>query len=333
MCLSYNYAFDAAKLLNDCLSQIEEVIEIDELSRRGFHASSSALYDMKEALVQVERQLFCYFQYIIQNEVEKSSSPQVHQAYNQCRFDGLHSTTDFLSFVLLAESSASSNEEEPNLRPTNYYPRRSVTDSLLFRLNVALQLCLLRIDDSRSMITGRRQNDVKVPSSLVVPSLTSAIGEYVLPIAAAILGFSTLSLSHVRHHIPAPAAVIRTYDSYQPILVRVAQSGAALVALRWIHGKWSHLWMAMKLNRSTHDIEEWNTQWSLVQSTTASSTKRNTVPSPRPSSPQPMDDDSTGGYNHEIALDAARSQKLIEYALHDTPKVGTFLFFIFRLID
>jgi hypothetical protein len=41
---------------------------------------------------------------------------------------------------------------------SNLYTTRSATDSLLFRLIVALQLCLLRIDDAHSVITGRRMS-------------------------------------------------------------------------------------------------------------------------------------------------------------------------------
>ena len=79
--------------------------------------------------------------------------------------------------------------------------------------------------------------------------------------------------------------------------------------------------MAMKLNRSTHDIDEWNTHWSLVQSTPASRMK--TIQTQRPSSPSVQTDDGSDAEcnNHEVALDAARSQRLIEYALHETPKV------------
>ena len=86
--------------------------------------------------------------------------------------------------------------------------------------------------------------------------------------------------------------------------------------------------MAMKLNRSTHDIEEWNTQWTLVQSTPA--TRIKIIQSQRPSSPPlPTGDVSNSdSNNHEVALDTARSQRLIEYALHETPKVGLFILFV-----
>jgi len=155
MSFSYHYAFDAAKLLIDCLTQVDEVIDTAERgAKRGFqhhHASVvSSLYDMKETLVQAEHQLLCYFLYILQQEIDHASSPQVHEAYSQYPCYDLPSTVDFLKFVLVAESSAI-NVKGPDLNP-NYYPRRNVTDSLLFRLNVALQLCLLRIDDSRSVV-------------------------------------------------------------------------------------------------------------------------------------------------------------------------------------
>ena len=316
MGLSYHYAFDAAQLLIGSLAHIQEVIESDEQSSRGFYMSFTSLYDMKEALVQAEHQLFCYFQCIIKNEVEKSTDPLVHKAYNESRLADLASTAEFLKFVL-ATASPSCDQENDLSRISSYYPRRNVTDSLLFRLNVTLQLCLVRIDDSRSTITGRRHSETKCPSALVVPTFASAMADTLLPIVTACFGISTISLRYARHRLVS----IRILDSYQPMLMKAAQSGAALLALRWCHTKWSHLWMAMKLNRSTRDIEEWNTHWSLVQSTPASRMK--TMQTQRPSSPSlPTDDSSdTECNNHEVALDAARSQRLIEYALHETPKV------------
>ena len=318
MGLSYHYAFDAAKLLTGSLAHLQEVIETDEQSNRGFCMSFTALYDMKEALVQAEHQLLCYFRCIIKTEVEKSTDPQVLNAYNESRFADLASAADFLKFVLLTESSLTLSCDQDLNRVSSYYPRRNVTDSLLFRLNVALQLCLVRIDDSRSMFTGRRHGDTKSPSALVVPTFASTMVDTLLPIATALFGISTISLRYARHQLTS----FRTLDSYQPILIKATQSGAALLALRWCHTKWSHAWMAMKLNRSTHDIEEWNTHWSLVQSTPAGRMKN--IQAQRPSSPSlPTEDDSnTDCNNHEVALDAARSQRLIEYALHETPKVS-----------
>ena len=48
MGLSYHYAFDAAQLLIGSLAHLQEVIESDEQSSRGFYMSFTSLYDMKK---------------------------------------------------------------------------------------------------------------------------------------------------------------------------------------------------------------------------------------------------------------------------------------------
>jgi len=334
MCLSYHYAFDAANLLKECLAQIQEVIEMDELSRRGFHASNSSLYDMKEVLVQAERQLFCYFRYAVQVEVEHSSVPEILQVYNdrQQQQQGhpcsdLPAAVDFLRFVLVTESSSRrNNEEEAGSSLHTFYPRRNVTDTLLFRLNVALQLCQVRIDDSRLVLFGCRRrpghHDKKnEPSSsaLIVPVVqTNALIDTLLPLATGLLGITTLSLHYARQHASTRPSLVRTMDKYQPMLFHAARSGAALLALRWLHTKWRHMWMASKLVRSTEEIEEWSRHWALVQSTPPIQPSRRPSATRNESSTNSTSCDPT---NQEAELDAARSQRLIEYALHETPKV------------
>lgn len=107
--------------------------------------------------------------------------------------------------------------------------------------------------------------------------------------------------------------------------------------------------MTTKLVKSTEEIEEWIRQWILVQST----------PTPKPvlaamgvqtnstfpiATPQTLQQhphhhhnnnnttnatDDTGNHNSNAdicnSLDAARSRRLIEYALHETAKVRTCL--------
>ena len=326
MSLSYHYyAFDAANLLMECLAQIEEVIEAAERERSRFDASSSSsLYDLKEALMDTERLIFFYFRYIVHAEMESSSIPQIHEAYDhQHHCEDLPAALDMLRFVLLTKSSCTS--EAPSSPRHSFYPRRNVTDSLLFRLHVALQLCQMRIDDSRLVLLGRRRSHCvcKPSSASVVPVQQAAnvVIDTILPLATGLLGVTTLSLNYARQNAMAPSTMIRSIDQYQPIIWNAARSGAALVALRWLHTKWRNLWMASKLSRSTEEIEEWNRQWSLVQSTPPIRPPR------RPSSP-PRSESPTNNekQNQEAALDAARSQRLIEYALHETPKVNEICF-------
>lgn len=308
--MSHHYAFVAAKLVEQCLEQIQGVIDTDERSKR-LHPSNSSLYDMKEALAEAERQLFYYFVYIIQKEVENSSSAQVHEIYEKdypC-YD-LASSVDFLHLVL-REFSLSAVEHAGH--PTHsYYPRRSATDSLLFRLNVALQLCLVRIDDARLVICGRRHTEGPIVDMAKLTT-TRVFRPWPARMAAGLLGVTTLSLLFVKRH--PEFKVLRNVQVYQPLLRNAAMTGVALFATQWLHQKWSNMWMTNKIVKSTEEIEEWSRQWTLVQCIPTPKTPQQL--NKKAPSPSPLTET-----NQDTLLDAARSQRLIEYALHETTKVS-----------
>jgi hypothetical protein len=52
--------------------------------------------------------------------------------------------------------TAGDNSVEDRVRPRSLYSTRSTTESLLFRLIVALQLCLVRIEEADNIICGKR---------------------------------------------------------------------------------------------------------------------------------------------------------------------------------
>ena len=302
--MAYHYAFDAAKLLEDCLEQLQEVIESDERSKRPI----SSLYDMKEALAEAELQLYYYFQFVLQKEVENSSSPAVQDMYESYCAD-LSSSVELLQCVL-RESLSTTQEAVPHC----YYPRRSVTDSLLFRLNVALQLCLVRIDDARLVITGRRRNDTTCSPK---PCGAISILDSYLPIATGVLGVVAFSLVYARRNGNEHT---RTLNSCHPLVRSSAKAALTVVTCRWLNKKLGHFWMSTKIVRSTEEIEQWNRTWNLVQ---------HTQPPPVPPPPPSLKKEESSSRQKEgktmecqdISLEAARSRRLIEYSLHETHKV------------
>jgi hypothetical protein len=323
--MSHHYAIVAGKLVEQCLEQIQSVIDADE-RRSHSRSGNTALYDMKVALAEVETHLFYYFTCIIEKEVEQSRSPLIHEMYENRKhndaYSDLRSKVEFLQCVV--QEAARAAAEHIGYPAHSYYPRRSATDSLLFRLNVALQLCLVRIGDAGRVISGGRGYSVRDVTEVAhLPA--HGRSHTFLYVCAGLLGTTSLTMVYSRQQRIASDWRLfqRNLLFYQPWWVRhscqILLSG---VFLRWMHIKWSNLWMTTKLVKSTDEIEEWTRQWTLVQSTPAPHPVVNKiVPTsvPSQSTNQRTIIDSTK--NEDCLLDAARSQRLIEYALHETSKV------------
>jgi hypothetical protein len=324
--MSHHYAFVAAKLVEQCLEQIQHVIDTDERSKR-LHPSNSSLYDMKEALTEIERQLYIYFVYIIQKEVENSTSAQVNQEYNVHTLADVPSCVHFLR-TLLQEASLSAVDHAAH-RTHSFYPRRSATDSLLFRLNVALQLCLVRIDDARLVICGRRRDKTSASpstaSNLVVPvTRMSSSGPSLLYMAAGMLGATSLTLwswhrssTSSNWEMGRSLAVVRSSGVMRSII----QAGIVLQLSSWLHYKWSNMWMTNKIVKSTEALEEWSRQWTLIQCTPAPPPLRPYNAATPPNQAVSGLPGTSSADAADSLIDAAKSQRWIHYALHETTKV------------
>lgn len=304
------YAFDAADLLLQCQQELQDVIEADE--RRGY-SSHYALYDMKEALLATDVSLYRYFQqYLEQHQTRSSSSTTVQALYALGPPDCLSSSVSLLRSVLKAEQQDRDlKHNRKKVHVTDqchaYYPIRSATDSLLFRLVVALQLCLVRIDDARFVVTGNRQKDA---SSVVVA--THALHISLGCISA--MGFASLLIR--RHHESMYAG------DYRPLVLASAKLGLAAVATTWLRKSWRNMWMTSKIVQSTREIECWKEQWDLVQSAPTSKNDAQLAKQAQSSADESL----------EAALDAAMSRRLVKYALHHTPEVRRNTPFVFRQV-
>ena len=154
---SHHYLFDAVSLLDDCITKLQTTIQHDSGSQHD------ALYDMKEVLLCAEQLLHDYLDRMIQKECRGGKG----------RIDppteglSIKESLEFFQVVLNEKRRQDEvhqrkkrflNPQDPFTGPrkNNLYTTRNATDSLLFRLIVALQLCLVRIDDAHLVLTGRR---------------------------------------------------------------------------------------------------------------------------------------------------------------------------------
>lgn len=308
--MSYHYAFEAARLLEQCIQEVLLLIDCDESGRRPLSTSNSSLYDIKESLTTVEVHLFHFFLLVIDKESSSIEDPASSMLHHNPSVD-LGSAVSFLRQMLDERQSlpSSSSYQQHHDVPHTYYPTRSVADSLLFRLNVALQLCLVRIDDARSVIGRRRRREQpKGSNSIVVwhtayPWRRIVLRTFYTTTAVLTLGSCSLLYPHW-----TPLSRRRSTTT----LVPLTQLCWGIIGTRWLSKRWGKLWMRVKLAKSADAIEEWCRQWSLIIPCT-------TKPSPMNKKRQRKDDDDDT--DDDDSVDGTRNRRLIEYALHDTSKV------------
>lgn len=98
----------------------------------------------------------------------------------------------------------------------------------------------------------------------------------------------------------------------------IVQAGFAVMCTYWLQQKWGMLWLAMKLQKTTEELEEWNRQWFMVQSTheTNRPTNHDTTMNVNNDNNKHSDYEEEGNPN-----DTTKSRRLMEYALKATPKV------------
>jgi hypothetical protein len=317
---AHHYAFDAVPLLDDCIDKLQKTIDQD---LRGRH---DALYDMKEALVSTEQLLHRYLAHVLETERQSlvSSRNSSSSSNNNNNMDSdiscIMGTMAGLKAVLEEQRKQEevqhrkvkfwNPQEDSSERRHSYYTARSATDTLLFRLIVALQLCLVRIDDAHFVITGSRIG--------VTADEQRTRKRFRLAIAAgccvAGAGVATVSLSRQRE-IDRPVWLRK--DGQHSLLGVVAKAGAALIVGKWLNTKWRTLWMTDKVVRSTNEISEWIQQWQMVQST--ATPKGQMLEHQKERSNDATTSPTIGSSSSELLDD--KSRRLIEYAMQHSSKV------------
>ena len=130
---------------------------------------------------------------------------------------------------------------------------RSVTDSLLFRLIVTLQLCLIRINDVRQVM-GLKDHDAnhglgQNTAANIFPGL-----------------MTTSSICLGATVVIASRPVLRS--NRQSTMQTWAQLSFGAISVGLLYQWWMRLWMVGKLSNSTSILEDWKQQW--MQSNAAS---------------------------------------------------------------
>jgi hypothetical protein len=143
----YYYACDAAQLLETCLGHLQTVLELDANDNHG--ANRDSLVSLQAALNKTEQLLQHFF-------LEILPPPSAASAAAEESLPSLAGCVTDLRRVMEEEKRQSTRSSNPPQHPPARSTHRRVTDTLLFRLIVALQLCLVRIDDAHLVVAGVR---------------------------------------------------------------------------------------------------------------------------------------------------------------------------------
>jgi hypothetical protein len=278
---AHHYALDAVPLLDECIGNLQITIDQD---LTGQHDS---LYDLKAVLLSCERFLHQHLTNILAQEqkcIDLSNTTM--EALGDTA--SLVGTMRALKIVLNEkhrQEVGNRNRQKQQLP----YSSRSATDTLLFRLIVALQLCVLRISDAHLVTTGHL---------LASAELHRAGNEMLVLTGVCLVGTGIL----------VSAISIRQRQERNNMFPEIGISRnwfglGGLLLGKCIHSKFKNLWMRDKLKKSTTEIDEWIQQWKVVQLTRSHDTRQGEE--------QPL---------HRGVIDD-KSRRLIEYALQRAPKV------------
>ena len=307
MATYHYYAFDAAQLLETCIDHLQEVVELDT---KGSH---SILYELKEGLLQIESVLRDYFLQIIQDDTGESTAekkPKAVPSLADC-MSSLRATMEQTREEDQAKaSSASSTRHQrfsnksparhiqtstaPGVPHHTYSSSRNLTDTLLFRLIVALQLCIVRIDDAHFVIAACRRQGTKADQHRKRwrRKLMANVGY-----CGGILGVTAFLLR--KRDTDGGNSKIST-----EVIQTLAKVGAVAFLGRMTVRTWKTLWMTSKLDKTMMELMEWQRQWMLVHSDR--STSKNS-----PGSLTQLDSNESG--------DAGKAEILMEYARQRNP--------------
>lgn len=319
--MPYQYALDAARLLERCRGELDDVLrEATSRDDARFKSSKSPggfivspLFALQEALAETDRLLLDLFLGLL--EQEKAACVSSKRIQQLCAFSStatLSANVDLLISILQikrkeAVEDGGSQQDTDNKRC--FCPERNASDSLLFRLIVALQLCSIRINDALWVVAGRRKKEVKAKPDaaahqpLVMISVMCSLGLFAnsylrsVPLVRLREGLS------IRRILASATLKSAAVDS--PVVQNLARLGLAAVCVNIARGVWNNVWMRNQMRKSQKAIVEWNQQWRVVQSTTSS---WGDIP-------------NAADLSQANLLQVKQTQKLIEYTLREPSKV------------
>lgn len=239
----YTYGLNAADLLNQLEQEVSNLIDKSE--------TCQALLDLRDKLQTTRNHLLDYL--VEQIEIERRGQSLEEEGYERSFEypDNLKEAVEELNSLLLQDikTSRTSTVDTLSTNPTasvatkmpperiNYFQTKSTNDTMLFRLVVMLQLCLVRIEYVRRTKT----------KSTARKSLW-ALGEIFT--VAGLLSYSLPRLSYASRH-----------SGKHRIALLVAGTGALSMTSHWIRGSVSTWWACRKINNSSNALDFWNEQW------------------------------------------------------------------------
>lgn len=258
-----HYALDAASLLQASLQRLRETIAL---------GADTALLDLEDALWTIERLLHAHFVQIIELErqaivedgyydidleslesIPSGLQESVHALMDVMEYRKSHrrqqqpqrprsipEQLDKLDTIGVTTGGASSSEQRAGdtTAAVTPYNNRSATDSILFRLIVTLQLCLLRINDVHSVFGGNRSKTSRLP--LIAAAAVACVGTVVLR--------PNLVRQHQRAHLGT-----------------LAKASVSAISVGIVYKVLLRLWTVGKLAKSTVMLENWRDQWMEMQ--------------------------------------------------------------------
>eukprot|EP00978_Attheya_sp_CCMP212_P024578 scaffold77469_cov50-Attheya_sp.AAC.3 len=169
--------------------------------------------------------------------------------------------------------TAGDTSVEDRARPRNLYSTRSTTESLLFRLIVALQLCLVRIEEADNIICGKRpSSNISSHTSISQRKTTKPKDLYKCKQTRMDKRKSGRKLKIVGVSLAAIGTALwvgKTVKTKQDGIEAARTAGKAIIVTSsaiLIRRGWMIICMNARLANSSAAIEEWRHQWLVFKS-------------------------------------------------------------------
>lgn len=279
---SHQYALDVVPLLNECIETLHIAIDQD------LFGNKKAFDDLKNVLLSCEEILHSHLSLLLESE-QKNLLMGSAIIPNGSR--SIMDTFCALECVLqerirqapqLASRRLTSKNSLTHCQKTQY-SSRSATDTMMFRLIVALQLCLLRLSDY--VMTGDRK-----PKSPCTGVDDGCILLGICLICSSIATSMAFSKNESRGIRVGKATTNKSILSL-----------GGLILCKLVHSRVKALWIRDKIRKSADEIEDWNRQWQTVQH---------------------RDEQRRDDCQEEPGIIDLQSRRLIEYAAQRSPSVS-----------
>ena len=244
------YSLDVA----DLLAQAEG--ESSELLRRS--PSDEVLIELLGSLRRTRDHIHCFLCEEIQKEerqVHRHKRRSNDGDRQQERRDTTNTFSDAIDQLrtLIQENQAlrSTTHDQGGMATdrTPFFQIKSARDTMLFRLVVVLQLCLVRIDFMRLFLVSRDNRRSGRNNSLFSSFWTT-------------MELGTLA-GLMTYIMPRQCSnrIIRYRSGMQRLVVLTASTGALFMAIQRLHGSLSYWSVARKLRNSIHALDYWTAKW------------------------------------------------------------------------